>query len=100
MRRHITNAAYGVFDYASFPLGMLLVAPIILHKIGAAEYGLWMVATAVISAGGIIASGFCDATALDAATAVAVAPTLDAKSQVSLSVRAMCPNPSLAIRFT
>jgi len=61
MRRHITNAAYGVFDYASFPLGMLLVAPIILHKIGAAEYGLWMVATAVISAGGIIASGFCDA---------------------------------------
>jgi O-antigen/teichoic acid export membrane protein len=61
MRRHISNAAYGLFDYASFPLGMLLVAPVILHKIGAAEYGLWMVSTAVISAGGIIASGFCDA---------------------------------------
>jgi len=61
MRKHLTNAAYGVVDYASYPLGMLLVAPIVLHRLGAAEYGLWMVATAVVSAGGIIASGFCDA---------------------------------------
>ena len=57
----MTNAVYGVLDYASYPFGMLLVAPIILHKIGSAEYGLWMVSTAVVSAGGIIASGFCDA---------------------------------------
>jgi O-antigen/teichoic acid export membrane protein len=61
MRRHLTNAVYGVLDYASYPLGMLLVAPIVLHKLGASEYGLWMIATAVVSAGGIIASGFCDA---------------------------------------
>ena len=61
MRRHLTNAAYGVLDYASYPFGMLLVAPIVLHKLGASEYGLWMIATALISAGGIIASGFCDA---------------------------------------
>ncbi len=40
---------------------MLLVAPIVLHRLGSAEYGLWMIATSVISAGGIIASGFCDA---------------------------------------
>ncbi len=61
MRRHLTNAGYGVLDYVSYPLGMLVVAPIILHRLGAAEYGLWMIATAVVSAGGIIASGFCDA---------------------------------------
>lgn len=61
MRRHLTNAAYGVLDYASYPFGMLMAAPVILHKLGAAEYGLWMIATAVVSAGGIIASGFCDA---------------------------------------
>jgi O-antigen/teichoic acid export membrane protein len=61
MRRHLSNAVYGVLDYASYPLGMLLVAPIVLHKLGASEYGLWMIATAVVSAGGIIASGFCDA---------------------------------------
>ena len=61
MKKHLTNAAYGVLDYASYPIGMLLVAPVVLHKLGAAEYGLWMIATALISAGGIIASGFCDA---------------------------------------
>jgi O-antigen/teichoic acid export membrane protein len=61
MRRHLTNAGFGVLDYVSYPIGMLLVAPIVLHKLGSAEYGLWMIATAVISAGGIIASGFVDA---------------------------------------
>jgi O-antigen/teichoic acid export membrane protein len=61
MKRHLTNSAYSVLDYASYPLGMLLVAPIVLHRLGASEYGLWMVSTAVISAGGIIASGFSDA---------------------------------------
>jgi O-antigen/teichoic acid export membrane protein len=61
MRKHLTNAVYGILDYASYPFGMLLVAPIVLHKLGPSEYGTWMIATAVVSAGGIIASGFCDA---------------------------------------
>jgi O-antigen/teichoic acid export membrane protein len=61
MKRHLTNAGYGVLDYVSYPLGMLLVAPIVLHRLGAAEYGLWMVATAFISAGSIVAAGCCDA---------------------------------------
>ncbi len=61
MKRHLTNASYGVLDYISYPGGMLLVAPLVLRKAGAAEYGLWMISTAIISAGGIIASGFCDA---------------------------------------
>jgi O-antigen/teichoic acid export membrane protein len=61
MKRHITNAMYGALDYASYPLGMLIAAPIILRRLGVAEYGLWMVSTAVVSAGSIIASGFSDA---------------------------------------
>jgi O-antigen/teichoic acid export membrane protein len=61
MRKHLTNAAFGILDYASYPVGMLLVAPVVLHRLGASEYGLWMITTSVISAGGIIASGFCDA---------------------------------------
>jgi O-antigen/teichoic acid export membrane protein len=61
MRTNLTNAVYGVLDYASYPFGMLLVAPIVLHKLGASEYGLWMIASAIVSAGGIVASGFCDA---------------------------------------
>jgi O-antigen/teichoic acid export membrane protein len=61
VRRHLTNAGYGVLDYISYPAGMLLVAPLVLRRMGAAEYGLWIIATSVISASSIIASGFCDA---------------------------------------
>lgn len=61
MRRHLTNALCGALDYASYPIGMLLVAPVVLHRLGASEYGLWMITTAIISSGGIISSGFCDA---------------------------------------
>ena len=60
MRRHLSNAAYGVLDYASYPAAMFLVAPIVLRRLGGAEYGLWIVSASVISAGGILASGCCD----------------------------------------
>lgn len=61
MRRHFINAAYGLADYVSYPLVMLVAAPVVLRKLGASEYGLWIIATAVISTGGIVASGFSDA---------------------------------------
>jgi O-antigen/teichoic acid export membrane protein len=61
MRKHLTNAAFGALDYAVYPIGMLAIAPIVLHKLGAAEYGLWMIVTSVVSAGGIMAAGFSDA---------------------------------------
>jgi O-antigen/teichoic acid export membrane protein len=56
-----SNAIYGALDYACYPIGMLLIAPVVLRHLGKAEYGLWMVATSVVSGGAIIASGFCDA---------------------------------------
>ena len=61
MRKHLTNATFGVLDYVSYPIAMLLVAPIVLRRLGASEYGLWILCASVISAGGILASGFCDA---------------------------------------
>lgn len=61
MRKHVTNATYGVLDYVSYPVAMLLVAPVVLRRLGASEYGLWILCASVISAGGILASGFCDA---------------------------------------
>src|SRR5215469_6322947 len=61
MRKHLTNATFGVLDYASYLVAMLLVAPVVLRKLGASEYGLWIMCASVISAGGILASGFCDA---------------------------------------
>src|SRR5580658_9231248 len=61
MKDQFANAAYGVLDYAAYPIGMLLVAPVVLHHLGPAEYGIWAIATAAVSTGGIIASGFGDA---------------------------------------
>jgi O-antigen/teichoic acid export membrane protein len=61
MKAYLTNAAYGVLDYAAYPIGLLLVAPIVLRNMGAAQYGIWAVVTATVSMGSIIASGFGDA---------------------------------------
>jgi O-antigen/teichoic acid export membrane protein len=61
MKAWLANAAYGVLDYAAYPIGMLLVAPIVLRNMGAAQYGIWAVVTAAVSMGSIIASGFGDA---------------------------------------
>ena len=61
MRTHLSNAAYGMLDYGAYPLGMLAIAPVVLRNLGIAQYGVWMVATAAVSTGGILASGFGDA---------------------------------------
>jgi O-antigen/teichoic acid export membrane protein len=61
MKTYLANAAYGVLDYAAYPVGMLLVAPVVLRNMGAAQYGIWAVVTAAVSMGSIIASGFGDA---------------------------------------
>jgi O-antigen/teichoic acid export membrane protein len=61
VRAFLANAAYGMLDYAAHPIGMLLVAPIVLRNMGTAQYGVWAVATAAVSMGSIIASGFGDA---------------------------------------
>jgi O-antigen/teichoic acid export membrane protein len=61
MRTHLANATYGVLDYAAYPIGMLIVAPIVLHNLGTARYGVWAVVTATVSMGSMIASGFGDA---------------------------------------
>src|SRR5580692_7590653 len=58
---HVTNATCGILDYLTYPVGMLLVAPIALRTLGIAQYGVWTVATAAVSTGSIIASGFGDA---------------------------------------
>jgi O-antigen/teichoic acid export membrane protein len=61
MRRHLSNAAYGVLDYAAYPIAMLVSAPTLLKHLGVAQYGIWIVTTAALNTGSIIASGFGDA---------------------------------------
>ena len=68
MRRQVSNTIYGLLDYATYPIGMLAVAPIILRNLGVARYGVWTVTTAVVSFGSMLASGFGDANTQRVAT--------------------------------
>ena len=61
MKTHLSNAIYGVLEYGAYPVGMLVVAPVVLHNLGVDRCGVWTVANAVVSTGGIIAAGFGDA---------------------------------------
>lgn len=61
MRQQISNTVYGLLDYAAYPIGMLAVAPLILRNLGVAQYGVWTVATSIVSLGSMVASGFGDA---------------------------------------
>jgi O-antigen/teichoic acid export membrane protein len=56
-----TNAFYGVADYLVLPTGMLLAAPFLLRHLGTAQYGVWVLAGAAVSSGGIVSGGFGDA---------------------------------------
>jgi O-antigen/teichoic acid export membrane protein len=60
-RRGYANAVYGVADYVALPIGMLLAAPFLLRHLGTAQYGVWILASAAVSSGGIVAGGFGDA---------------------------------------
>ncbi|HEY1578311.1 MAG TPA: WecB/TagA/CpsF family glycosyltransferase [Terracidiphilus sp.] len=68
MRRQIFNSVFGLLDYAAYPIGMLAVAPIVLRRLGTAQYGIWTIALAAVSIGSIIASGFGDANLQQVAT--------------------------------
>jgi O-antigen/teichoic acid export membrane protein len=55
------NAFYGVADYLVLPVGMLLAAPFLLRHLGTAQYGVWVLAGAAVSGGGIVSGSFGDA---------------------------------------
>jgi O-antigen/teichoic acid export membrane protein len=60
-RRGYANAIYGVVDYLAIPIGMLLTAPFLLKHLGTAQYGVWVLASAAVSSGGIVSGSFGDA---------------------------------------
>jgi O-antigen/teichoic acid export membrane protein len=55
------NALYGVADYLVLPVGMLIAAPFLLRHLGVAQYGVWVLAGAAVSSGGIVSGSFGDA---------------------------------------
>jgi O-antigen/teichoic acid export membrane protein len=61
-RTNLANAFYGAADYLVQPLGMVLAAPFLLHHLGTSQYGLWMLAMAVIAGTSFVSTGLGDAT--------------------------------------
>ena len=59
--RGYANALYGVADYLALPIGMLLAAPFLLRHLGSGQYGVWFLASAAVSSGGIVSGSFGDA---------------------------------------
>ncbi len=62
LRGNASNAAFGVIDYVAQPAAMLLAAPFLLHRLGLSQYGVWMLASAVVGSVGTLSMGFGDAT--------------------------------------
>ncbi len=60
-RPALHNGLYAVAEYVSQPLGMLLAAPYLLRHLGASQFGIWVLASAAVSSGNLLASGFGDA---------------------------------------
>jgi hypothetical protein len=53
-RRTLLNGAYAVAEYISQPLGLLLAAPYLLHHLGAAQFGVWVLASAAVNSGNVL----------------------------------------------
>jgi O-antigen/teichoic acid export membrane protein len=60
-RRACSNAFYGVVDYMVQPVIMLIAAPFLLSRLGLTQYGVWMLASAAVSSGGMLSGSFGDA---------------------------------------
>lgn len=59
-RSSLCNALNSVADYIAQPLGMLVAARFLLHRLGFSQYGLWMLAAAAISSASLVSTGFGD----------------------------------------
>ena len=57
----LVNGAYAVAEYVTQPLGMLFAAPYLLRHLGVSQFGIWMLASAAVSSGSLLSSGFGDA---------------------------------------
>src|SRR6516225_9943419 len=70
MKSHFANSLLGALDYLAYPLGMLILAPAILHSLGTQRYGIWAFSCAMLNTGAVLASGFADANTRAVATAL------------------------------
>jgi O-antigen/teichoic acid export membrane protein len=56
------NSLFSIAEYLAQPAAMLLAAPFLIHHLGLQQYGVWMLASAILGSVGILSTGFGDAT--------------------------------------
>jgi O-antigen/teichoic acid export membrane protein len=56
------NSIYGVAEYIAQPGAMIVAAPLLIHRLGAEQYGIWMLVSALVGGIGTLSTGFGDAT--------------------------------------
>jgi O-antigen/teichoic acid export membrane protein len=61
MRRTVANGVYAIAEYASQPVGLLLSVPYLLRHMGAAQFGVWVLASSAVNGGNALSTGFSDA---------------------------------------
>jgi len=62
VRENAGNAFYSVAEYIAQPAAMLLAAPFLVHRLGLAQCGIWMLVNTILGSMGILSTGFGDAT--------------------------------------
>jgi O-antigen/teichoic acid export membrane protein len=67
-RSSLKNSLYGTGEYVALPLILLLATPFLLHRLGLAQFGLWMLASAAVTSSSLISAGFGDGALKYAAT--------------------------------
>jgi O-antigen/teichoic acid export membrane protein len=67
-RSSLRNSLYGTGEYVALPLILLLATPFLLHRLGLAQFGLWMLASAAVTSSSLISAGFGDGALKYAAT--------------------------------
>lgn len=61
-RRGIRNAAYNTADSLLSPMLMIVAAPFLVSRLGWEQYGIWMLANALLGTLGVLPIGLADAT--------------------------------------
>jgi len=61
-RESAGNSFYSIAEYIAQPVSMLVAAPFLVHRLGLPQYGIWMLASAILGSMGILSTGFGDAT--------------------------------------
>jgi len=61
-RREFSNSAWNIADVVVLPFMMLVVTPYFIDKLGAEQYGVWMLVNSIIVSIGVVNFGIGDAT--------------------------------------